>query len=96
MKNKDIITSFLNGKSAKTKNVKTDGSTLYSYNTAIATHYPIGIIVNNTKYSSSTSRIQSNLKAQIKAYGVNIVNVDNLGFNLRRNDLIEATNQCFN
>lgn len=95
MKNKEVIINFLNGKSAKTKNLKTDGVTLISYNTAIATHYPIGVIVNNTKYSSSTSRIQSNLKSQLTIYNLNIVNVDNLGYNLNRNELIQASSEAF-
>lgn len=95
MKNEDIISAFLNNRSAKTKNLKSDGVTLYSYNTAIATHFPIGIIINNTKYSQTTSKIQNKLKALIKQNNLNEVNVSNLGFNLNRNDLIYASNEIF-
>lgn len=95
MKNEDIISAFLNNRSAKTKNLKSDGVTLYSYNTAIATHFPIGIIINNTKYSQTTSKIQNKLKALIKQNNLNEVSVSNLGFNLNRNDLIYASNETF-
>ena len=92
MKNKNVIANFLNGQSAKTKNLKTDGITLVSYNTAIATYLPEknGIVVNNTKYSSSTSRIQSELKSQLEMKNLHILEINSLQFNSDRDELLET------
>ena len=91
MKNEEIIIAFLNNCSAKTKNLKSDGITLYSYNTAIATHFPIGVIFNKTKYSVTTSRIQNKLKSALQSKNLNTINVY-CDLNVNRNDLIRASN----
>jgi hypothetical protein len=92
MRNEEVVEDFLNGISSKTRNVKTNGNMLYSYDTAIATHFPIGVIVNKTKYSQTTSRIQNKLISESKKRGLKVFEVDNLGYNLTRNDLLEAAN----
>lgn len=63
MRNQDVIKMFANGctKSVKANSVSisTDGNTLYSYSTAIAQRLPNGkYIVNETKYSVTTSKAQ--------------------------------------
>lgn len=70
MKNLDVCKVFVNGSKngahSLNMSISHDGSTLYSYNTAIAQKLPNGsIIVNETKYSVSTSKHQSFLRRAI-------------------------------
>lgn len=70
MKNSDICKVFVNGtkNNAKTLSMRInyDGSKLFSYNTCIAQKLSNGaIIVNNTKYSRTTSKHQSYLRRAI-------------------------------
>lgn len=92
MKNKNVIANFLNSQSAKTKNLKSDGTTLTSYNTAIATYLPEknGIVLNTSKYSSSTSRIQSELKSQLEMTDLHIIEINSLQFNSDRDELLNT------
>lgn len=90
MRNLDVVKNFVNGLPGKTRNLKSDGSTLYSYNTAIATHFPIGVVVNTSKYSVSTTKVQSALRAALSSVKLNTVEVVLPQYNLRRNDLVEA------
>ena len=54
--NLDVAKSFVSGKSLKNKSMSTDGTTIYSYGTAIAKRMKNGeIVVNNTSYSRTTS-----------------------------------------
>lgn len=54
--NLDVAKSFVSGKSLKNKSMSTDGTTLYSYRTAIAKRMKNGeIVVNTSKYSRTTS-----------------------------------------
>lgn len=64
MRNQDVIKMFANGctKLVKANSVSIgfDGNTLYSYDTAIAQRLPNGkYIMNETKYSVTTSKAQS-------------------------------------
>lgn len=67
--NRGVVQRFLDGKSAHSTNgnMHTDGKVLYSYNTAIAKREDDGrIIVNNTKYSTTTSgKHQNPLMAEL-------------------------------
>ena len=54
--NKDVGNAFISGNKATSGNMFTDGKTLYSYNTAIATKRNGKIYVNKTKYSRTTSK----------------------------------------
>jgi hypothetical protein len=61
MNNKSVINAFVCGKSAKSSNgnLKSFGNRLVSYYTTIAQRLDNGtIVLNNTKYSVSTSKIQ--------------------------------------
>jgi hypothetical protein len=63
VKNEDVAKAFIDGRSERTANYHTDGRTLYSYNTAIARRGRDGTItINNTKYSSTTSKQLGYLK----------------------------------
>lgn len=64
--NNEIIKSFINGISASNRNLRTDGNKLINYYTTIAQRNENGeIIVNSTKYSVSTSKIQSYLRYEL-------------------------------
>lgn len=83
MKNKDVILAFLKKEEAWGSNLYSTGKRLINYNTAIAEWYDnYHLIINNTKYSSTTSRWQNVLKAElfpargIVDYHVNDVNIN--------------------
>ena len=60
MTNKEVVINFLNGTNAHSLNMRSENGRLYSYSTCIAEtikregQKPI-LIVNKTKYSSTTS-----------------------------------------
>lgn len=65
-----VVSDFIDGKKAKTGNesLSTDGKYLKSYNTVIATRQNNGtVLVNQSKYSSTTSTQQSELLKQLKS-----------------------------
>lgn len=62
MRNQLVVDKFLNRKKGRSSNgnVSTDGTKLYSYKTVIAQYTSsFGLIINETKYSQSTSYVQS-------------------------------------
>lgn len=63
MKNVDVIKNFVNGSTkGKTANLYIEGDKLFNYNTCIAQRVDNNnMIVNMTKYSTSTSTIQNKL-----------------------------------
>jgi rubrerythrin len=69
----DTIQRFVSGQEGKTSNnsLHTDGEKLYSYNTVIATKQKDGtIVVNNTKYSITTSAQQSELVRALRQHNI--------------------------
>jgi len=63
MKNKDVIELFLQKKKANGSNLRSDGKRLINYHTTLAEWYSdFYLLVNNTRYSVSTSRNQYYLK----------------------------------
>ena len=65
--NIDVIMDFINGRESSNRNLRTDGNRLVNYNTCIASKCEDGtIIYNRTKYSTSTSKIQSYLRDALK------------------------------
>ena len=66
MKNKDVIELFLQKKKASGSNLYSDGNKLVNYSTTLAQwHDSYHLIVNNTRYSVSTSKNQIWLKGAI-------------------------------
>lgn len=66
---RDVVKSFIKGENAKTGNesLSSDGRVLKSYDTAIAVRQKNGtVVVNNTKYSSTTSSQQYILMQELK------------------------------
>jgi len=65
--NSDVTQAFAKGKTAKSGTMYSTGDKLYSYGTVIATRQADGrVVLNNTKYSVTTSRQQSLTKKALK------------------------------
>jgi hypothetical protein len=73
MNNQEVINRFKNGQSGKSSNgnlwVSADGTRLFNYYTCIAQRLSDGsYVVNSTKYSVSTSKIQSMVRNTLCNY----------------------------
>ena len=68
LSNQAVINAFVNGKEARNRNMHTDGRKLWSYYTVIAQRIESGFIMNNTKYSVSTSKVQTWTRATLRTY----------------------------
>jgi hypothetical protein len=82
MNNQSVINAFVCGKSAKSSNgnLKSLGNRLVSYYTTIAQRLDNGtIVLNNTKYSVSTSKIQTWTRVAFNCYR-NVVEVTSVPF----------------
>lgn len=79
MTNYNLINIFLNkDKSYKTHNMSIDGNKLIMYSTVIAEYAGDILILNNSKYSRTTSKYQSYLLRQSKTYFNNVIVVTNV------------------
>lgn len=93
--NYDVARAFVSGRRASGSNFMTDGTTLYSYNTAIAKRMPNGeIIINNTKYSRTTSKHLGYLKRSIPA-GSNVSYTGGKGYNYEFRDFENDNDDVF-
>ena len=71
MRNKEVISKFVNfAESAATANVRSTGTQLFNYETCIAQRHEGKIIVNVTRYSMTTSKLQNNLRCELSGYDV--------------------------
>jgi hypothetical protein len=68
MRNSDVIKCFLRGLDAKGSNLYSTSEKLINYNTCIAQIVNNILIINNTFYSSTTSRHQNLLKKLAEDY----------------------------
>lgn len=83
MINSDVIKNFINHKEGKTplrniideyrvykgRTLASDGKSLYNYNTLIAYHSDNGkLYINRDKYSSTTSKIQHQIRCEAEHY----------------------------
>lgn len=83
MKNIDVIKKFLNKESAGGSNLYSDGCRLINYTTTLAQwHDNYHLIVNNTKYSVSTSKNQTWLRGAITD-GIVVKEVYNIPINTK-------------
>lgn len=91
MNNFDVARAFVRGSRATGSNFTTDGTTLYSYNTAIAKRMKDGsIVVNKTKYSRTTNKQLGYLYRSIPE-NVKVTEVDNKGYNYEFEDVNDFT-----
>lgn len=86
MRNIEVIKQFLNKSSGNsyTKNLISDGVRLVNYNTCIAEWTDDFVLFNVTKYSRSTSRIQSMILSELKKLIHKSVSIDNVPINTQR------------
>ena len=71
MRNKEVISKFVNfAETAATANVFSTGDKLFNYETCIAQRHEGKIIVNVTRYSMTTSKLQNNLRCELSGYDV--------------------------
>ena len=71
MKNQEVISKFVNfAESAATVNVRSTGDKLFNYETCIAQRHKGKIIVNVTRYSVTTSKIQCYVRWELSGYDV--------------------------
>lgn len=67
MTNLDVIINFVNGKDAHTANVRSIYGKLINYSTVLAERLEDGsFIMNMTKYSPTTSKVQYYLRNELK------------------------------
>ena len=71
------------------ESIWTDGETIYSYGTAIATVGSswISIIMNTTKYSPTTSTHQNAIMAKLRKEGYHVVEVEHLPIGVSRKEM---------
>ena len=83
MKNQDLINAFVYNRNyeGKTGSMTAKNGKLYSYNTCIAQHTEDGrLIINNTRYSVTTSKQQGYLRTAAKNHHNKVECVENIGF----------------
>jgi hypothetical protein len=78
MKNVDVVKAFLKGQYARTANLYTFKNKLINYDTVIAEYKDGCLIVNTTKYSVSTSKIQNVLLRHLKESEQDFITVNGL------------------
>ena len=85
MRNIEVIKQFLNKNSGNsdTGNLISDGVKLINYNTCIAEWTDDFVLFNVTKYSCSTSRIQSMILRELKKLIHKSVFIDNVPINTK-------------
>ena len=67
------------GRSLKpAESIWTDGTTVYSYQTAIAVTLPSGVILNRTPYSVTTTTHQNGLAVGLEEEGTTFLVVENV------------------
>ena len=67
--NQEVIKAFVNGKEAQNRNLRSTGTKLVNYHTTLAQRLDNGMVVfNDTKYSVSTSKIQTKARYMIGTY----------------------------
>lgn len=74
MRNQQVIDAFVNGKIGRSSNgnLYSTGDKLINYSTCIAQRIANGVILNLTRYSVTTSKIQSWARGSIRG-NVNVV-----------------------
>lgn len=78
MKNFDVVKSFINGNKGTGSNLKSNGIELMNYRTVIAKNEGHFVILNNTKYSQTTSTIQNMIRRECQKQRITIIETQNL------------------
>lgn len=64
-KNNELISMFLVGREGRARNLTSYNGKLKSYDTVIAEWVNGDLLVNDTKYSNTTTKIQNDLRKQL-------------------------------
>jgi GTP:adenosylcobinamide-phosphate guanylyltransferase len=81
MKNNDVLSIFINGTTffeSNSSNLSINGNKLINYRTCIAEKIGGKIIVNVTKYSPTTSKIQNSLIKLLQNTNFNYATIDKI------------------
>ena len=71
MRNQDVISKFVNfAESAATANVRSNGDKLFNYGTCIAQRHEGKYLLNVTRYSITTSKIQCYVRRELSDHDV--------------------------
>lgn len=82
MTNLEVVNKFIRGLPAHTLNLYSTGDKLFSYHTCIAEYHLDMLLINNTKYSNTTSRHLGMLKKLLPTtYNTIIVYLDKVPIN---------------
>ena len=82
--NLSVIKAFVNNETASTTNLSTTGDKLVSYQTTIAQRDQEGnIVVNITKYSPTTSKMQTYIKCELEKRGMTFRVVEGMRMGVR-------------
>lgn len=65
MKNREVCRNFVDGKDAHGSNLRSEDGKLYSYNTVIGQWHEGKLIINNTRYSVTTSKHKHYLEQEL-------------------------------
>ncbi len=87
MGNQDLINAFVCNRNyeGRTNSITAKDGKLFSYNTCIAQHTKDGrLIINNTRYSVTTSKQQGYLRTAAKNYHDKVEYVENIDFEAQR------------
>lgn len=89
----DVFSAFVRGgENRKQNSIWTDGDTIYSYGTAIATFgdYLNQVYLNRTTYSKTTTTHQNSLAMLFETRGYTVQELDRLPIGLKRSALWDA------
>ena len=68
LSNKAVVENFAVGKNSHNRNLESSGTRLINYSTCLAQFYANKLYINETKYSHSTSVIQSLVRKQFEGH----------------------------
>lgn len=89
-----VMRAWRESKSARHgQSISTDGETIYSYSTAIVTRHNGKIIVNDTRYSVTTTQQQNSIKAELAMLGINFDTVTGIPHGARPSHLVRANSE---
>ena len=72
-----VVSHWLMGQELrKAPSIWTDGESIYSYNTVILANVNGNLVLNRTKYSSTTTTHQNAIAAWLEAYGLNTIEAE--------------------
>lgn len=84
MKNREVIENFFNGRNSHTRNLSSEDGKLMNYSTCIAQMWDGAVIVNRTRYSVTTSKLQNWVAFEASHRGVNQIELRSVPINTGR------------